>query len=422
MSHILNNISPDFIKFLLVTMFSLIIGLEQRRQHGSEAEEKTFGTDRTFTFVGILGFLLYVISPGTLIPYVSGAVMLMVFLAIFYFKKIESQKVYGITSLIVVFIVYSLGPLIYIKPVWFSILVVTTVLIMVELKPKFRSLSARFDNDEFIILAKFLLMAGIILPLLSNKVISDEIPISPYKVWLAVVVVSGISYLSYLIQKFIFPKGGILITGVLGGMYSSTATTVVLARKSKSNDAAVNMVSAGIVSATGVMFLRVLILAFVFNTSVAKSLAVPLISLSLFTFFISWLILKFGKKGSDEKIDDKKTKNPLEFKTAVLFAVLFVFFAVLTEFVMNNYGTKGLNVLSLIVGVTDIDPFLLSLFTGKYQISMEALAHATLIAVTSNNVIKLGYGIFFGDKGIYKYLIYSFLAIIIVSAGFIMFY
>jgi len=315
----------------------------------------------------------------------------------------------------VVFIVYGFGPLIYMKPIWFSVLVVTTVLIMVELKPQFKSLTARFDNDEFIILAKFLLMAGIVLPLLSNDVISPEVPISPYKIWLAVVVISGISYLSYLIQKFVYPSKGMIVTGLLGGMYSSTATTVVLARKSKSSHAAINLVSSSIIMATGVMFIRVLLLAFVFNASVGKVLLLPLSLLALFTFVVAWVIYKFGSKGSDDKLESRKARNPLEFKTAVLFAVLFVVFALLTRYVMNTYGTHGLNILSLVVGVTDIDPFLLSLFTGKYQISMDALAQATLIAVTSNNVIKLGYGLFLGDRKLYKTLILGFSSVIAAS-------
>ncbi len=421
MSHLVNNISPDFLKFILVTLFSLMIGLEQRRQHQNEPAEQTFGTDRTFTFIGILGFILYLINPESLLPFLAGGVALLVFLGVFYLKKIEDQKVFGITSLIIVFIVYSLGPLLYIKPVWFSILVVTTTLVLVELKPRFKLLTSRFDNDEFTILAKFLIMAGIVLPLLSNNVISQQIPISPYKIWLAVVVISGISYLSYLIQKFIFPSNGIIVTGFLGGMYSSTATTVVLARKSKNSNVAINKISSAIILATGVMFIRVLLLSFVFNASVAKALLIPLSILTLLTFVIAWISYKFGNEGSDSKVDKSKTKNPLEFKTALLFAVLFIVFTLLTKYVMVTYGTKGLNLLSLIVGITDIDPFLLSLFTGKYHITMEVLANATLIAVTSNNVIKLGYALFFSDKKLYKWLIIGFSIIIIASIFLIVF-
>ncbi len=406
------NIPDDFIKFILVTVFSLLIGLEQRRHHFKEKSETVFGMDRTYTFIGIFGFILYVMAPGKIWLFGLGAVLITVFLAIFYVKKIETQKMYGITSIITVLITYSLAPLLYTKPVWLTILVVTTVLFLTELKEQFKTLSGKFDNDEFTILAKFLAMSGIILPLLPHKIISDIIPISPFKFWLVVVVVSGVSYLSYLLKKFIFPKTGMILTGLLGGLYSSTATTVVLARKSKEPDAALNQVSASVILATAMMFIRIYILIVIFNQTLAKLMIIPFSVLTAFTFLVAWALFKWGKKGENTELKDTKHKNPLEFKTALLFAVLFVVFAALTKFVLKTYGTQGLDVLSLVVGVTDIDPFLMSLFTGKYQIAMQAIASATLIAISSNNLMKLGYAIALGSKAIRKPLIAGFFAII----------
>ncbi|HDO27694.1 MAG TPA: DUF4010 domain-containing protein, partial [Bacteroidetes bacterium] len=106
---------------------------------------------------------------------------------------------------------------------------------------------------------------------------------------------------------------------------------------------------------------------------------------------------------------------PLEFKTALLFAVLFVLFAIVTKYVLETFGAQGLDVLSLVVGVTDIDPFLMSLFTGKYQIELQEIARATLIAVSSNNLMKLGYALVLGNTSIRKPLITGFSIIIAAS-------
>ncbi len=303
-------------------------------------------------------------------------------------------------------------PCFILNRLWLTILVVTTVLFLTELKEQFKTLSGKFDNDEFTILAKFLAMSGIILPLLPHKIISEAIPISPFKFWLVVVVVSGVSYLSYLLKKFIFPKTGMILTGLLGGLYSSTATTVVLARKSKEPDAALNQVSASVILATAMMFIRIYILIIIFNQTLAKLMIIPFSVLTVFTFMVAWMLFKWGKKGENTELTDTKHKNPLEFKTALLFAVLFVVFAALTKYVLKTYGTQGLDVLSLIVGVTDIDPFLMSLFTGKYQIAIQVISSATLIAISSNNLMKLGYAIALGNKAIRKPLIAGFFAII----------
>lgn len=419
--HFLHSISPDLIHFVLVTLLSLLIGLEQRRRHVDDQIETMFGSDRTYTFVGILGYILYVISPEKIWPFLMGSISMVIFLAVFYWKKIETQNNYGITSIIVLLITYCLGPLLYTKPLWITILIVTTILILIELKPQFKTLARRFDDDEFIILAKFLIIIGIILPLLPDKVISQQIPISPYKVWLAVVVISGISYLSYLIQKFIYPSKGLIITGILGGMYSSTATTLVLARKSKNLEAE-SLVASSILLATGMMFIRILILAFIFNPQLGLKLTFPLLLLSILTFLISWITKKTGDKSHQKIIHHEKQRNPLEFKTALLFALLFIVFALVTRYVLNDFGVKGLNILSLIVGVTDIDPFLLSMFTGKYEIAHLVMVHATLIAVTSNNLIKLIYTILLGNKLIRKPVIRGFSVIILAALLLIIFY
>ena len=418
--HFPSNIPVDFTNFILIALFSLLIGLEQRRHHFADKPESLYGTDRTHTFIGILGFILYLISPKSLLPFLFGGLAIMVLLAIFYWKKIEERKQFGITSLLIVFITYSLTPLLYLYPIWLTVTVVVTVLVFTELKPQFRTLSKRLENDEFLVLAKFLIISGVILPLLPHQIISQVIPISPFKIWLAVVVISGISYLSYLLQRFLFPRKGIIITGLLGGLYSSTATTIVLARKSKASQTSPHLIVSSIVFATAMMFVRIYVLSFIFNEKLAASLLLPFVVLSLLSFLLGWLILRFGRKGETADLKEANNKNPLEFKTALVFAGLFVLFAIVTRYVLQYYGTHGLNILSLVVGVTDIDPFLLSLFTGKFAISLHAMGQAALIAVTSNNVIKLTYALGLGSVQLRKSLLISFSVIVVVSLIFIL--
>ena len=414
-----DNIPVDLINFLLVMVFSLLIGLEQRRRHFNEPKDSLFGMDRTFTMIGILGFILYRISPDNLIVFGIGGLIVSIFLAIYYSKRIEKQNKYGLTSIIIVLLTYSLAPLLYNTHLWLVILVVTTILILTQMKQQLRILTGKFDDDEFLTLAKFLVISGIILPLLPHTKISDLVPVSPFKFWLAVVVVSAISYLSYLLKKFVFPKNGILITGILGGMYSSTATSIVLARKSKDPDIAVNQISSAVILATGMMFIRLYVIILIFNQKLAAYIFLPFAILTVLTFLTAWVIYKLTKKGEVTEIKKSKAKNPLEFSIALLFAFLFVLFSVVTKYVLNYYGTKGLDILGLIVGVTDTDPFLIALFTGKYQVSIPAIASATLITVSSNNFMKMVYVVVFGSKKIRWPVVIGFLVIIAASVVFV---
>jgi uncharacterized membrane protein (DUF4010 family) len=413
----IQHLIPDeFIKFLLVLVFSLLIGLEQRRHHITENEELLFGTDRTFTFIGLLGYVLFIANPTSYIPFLSGFAIIGLLLAIQYFQKISQHNNYGLTSSIVALLTYCLPIMVFTQPVWLLLSFVVVILTLTELKNNLISLSKKASEEEFITLAKFIAFAGVILPLLPDKPISDQIPISPYNLWLAVVVVSGISYISYLLKKFVFPNSGIMLTGILGGLYSSTATTVIIARRNKVGNTGAKAISA-IMVANGMMYLRILVLAFLFNRAIASILAIPFIVL----FAICILLSKFSGKHDDtisqlsaDEMNTAGNKNPLELKTAIIFGLLFVFFAIITEYVMKTYGNSGVTSLAFIVGVTDVDPFLLNLLQHAGGITETTISLAIINATNSNNVLKMVYAITLSSKSLNKKLIFSF-SILIVS-------
>ncbi|HCX68124.1 MAG TPA: hypothetical protein DHK64_11495, partial [Rhodobiaceae bacterium] len=124
----------------------------------------------------------------------------------------------------------------------------------------------------------FLIIIGIVLPLVPDEPVTKLTTITPYQVWLAVVVVSTLSYASYLVQRFVAPRHGLLYSAAFGGLYSSTATTVVLSRRARTSGSA-PMLHAALVLSTGVMFLRILTVVAIFNLALAKVLAPSLLSL-----------------------------------------------------------------------------------------------------------------------------------------------
>jgi uncharacterized membrane protein (DUF4010 family) len=416
MKDIFNQLPPDLFNFVLVTIFSLLIGLEQRRRSIDRAPETLFGTDRTFTLIGIVGFILYIISPQNLIPFAMGGLIIGGLMALYYNQKMKLHQLFGMTSLVTALITYCLGPLVCTQNKALVLLLVVVVLVVTEVKESLRKLSSKFGDDEFISLAKFIVLTGIILPLLPDAPISDIVNVSPYKCWLAIVVVSSISYLSYLLRKFVFPDTGILLTGVLGGLYSSTSTTVILARKSK-EDVAGNRIIGAMFLALTMMYLRIFLLALFFNADIAMRLlpafaALILISSLIAVYFIKIKKTEVGKQ--NEALATTSHQNPLEFKTALLFGGLFIVFAIITQFVIKNYGGHGVSVLAYIVGVTDVDPFIINLFQGKMAIDASIITVAVLNATTSNNLLKLIYAVSLGDKSIRKELIISF-GILIVA-------
>ncbi|MFQ5448199.1 MAG: MgtC/SapB family protein, partial [Saprospiraceae bacterium] len=328
MENLLQQIPKDIINFLLVTLFSMLIGLEQRRHHEFGKGKSLLGTDRTFTLIGIFGFILYLLDPEHMLFFGGGGLLIALYFGIFYVSKIWLDGQSGLTSILVGLITYCLAPLVYLQPPWLVLLILITVLVLVEIKESLIAISKKFDEDEFLTLAKFLAVAGVILPLTPNQAIIPGLELTPYKFWLAVVAVSTISYVSYLLRKFVFADAGLLLTGILGGMYSSTATTFTLAKKSHASSYPPAQTAGAIIVATAMMYLRILLLAYLFNREVATRLLLPFLILAGSSVGVGWYFYRKNRQKA-LLVPDAQAEhhNPLEFKTAFLFAFLFVLFA-----------------------------------------------------------------------------------------------
>ncbi|MGD9555701.1 MAG: MgtC/SapB family protein [Mangrovibacterium sp.] len=414
---IVSFIPPEIVNFFLVLIFSLLIGLGQRRHHLSDDDSLLFGTDRTFTFIGLLGYVLYIADPGSLVPFLVGLSILGLLISVQYFLKISQQKDFGLTTSILALLTYCLSVLVFTQPVWLALSFVVAILILTEMKGQFKSISQKASEEEFVTLAKFIAFAGIILPLLPSDNISEMIPVSPYELWLAIVVVSGVSYVSYLVKKFIFPDSGIMLTGVLGGIYSSTTTTVILARKEKKEGTGIQSVSA-IMLANGMMYLRVLVLAYVFNQSIGLMLTIPFLIMFGIAWGLSRLLLKSNREQAGKEVrteSDAVSKNPLELRTAAIFGVLFVVFALITQHVMDHFGSAAVTGLAFLVGFFDVDPFLLYMLQQHSEITQMTVVLAIVNATNSNNILKMIYAAALSSKASRKPIIFGFM--ILVVAG-----
>lgn len=400
MEKLYNYFPAELVTFVLVTLFSLLIGLNQRKiSLKREGETTLFGTDRTFTFIGILGYLLYILDPAEMRLFMGGGLILGLLLGINYYVKQAQFHVFGVTTIIIALITYCLAPIVSTQPSWFYVMVVVTVLLFTEMKRTFTEIAQQMENDEIATLAKFLAISGIILPMLPNENIIPEVNLTPYSIWLATVVVSGISYLSYLLRRYVFRESGVLVSGVIGGLYSSTATISVLARKSRT--AQLNEISeyvAAMLLAVSMMFLRFLILILIFSKDVFSIVYPYLLIMAVAAAASAWLTYardKHRQKAGQPTSEEESSSNPLEFKVALIFAILFVIFTLLTHYTLLYAGTGGLNLLSFITGLSDITPFILNLLQGTGGVATLVIAACSMQAIISNIVVNMCYAIFF---------------------------
>ncbi|MDE2121055.1 MAG: DUF4010 domain-containing protein, partial [Betaproteobacteria bacterium] len=352
---------PLLLQFAATTVLAFVLGLELHGYRRSQDEGVGFGTTRTLTLIGAAGFVLWLLDgPQPRGLYLAGLVALAAWLAVDLARTEGPSAGRGaLLPGVIALLAYALGPLVQTQPEWMPAALLIVAILMLAEKPLIRKLSDAMPVSEGVTLAKFLIIAGLVLPLLPDTPIPGLPGISYAKVWLAVVVISAISYAGYLAHTYLFPRASTLLTGLLGGVYSSTAATVVLARQARQDPLLARQAPAATVLATAVMYVRLwAVIALLGNRDAALSLALPFGGLCALSLGIAWLLWRRAGRDLAEptRLD---SRNPLDLPVAFLFAGLFVVFAALTGFVTTHFGIGGLNVLSFVVGLSDIDPFVL---------------------------------------------------------------
>jgi uncharacterized membrane protein (DUF4010 family) len=390
--------SPAGVALLLGLSFFLGLAFEDYFAH---TDERRPGGIRTFPLLALGGGMLYLFDPVHFIPFSAGLVVLGAWLAVYYRTHVLEHDTTGEPNVgLVVPILnvhaYVLGAITLALPPWVAVTTTVASVFLLTGREQLHLLAQRLAIREIVTAGQFLILTGIALPLLPNHPVTTLTAITPRQVWLALVVVCSFSYGSYLAQHYWAAAARGLWMAALGGLYSSTATTVVLARQAKADPALQRQARAGITLATAIMYLRILAVVAIFNVALARVLALPLAALALAGFVICALQYRLGHASQQEPaagtIQLAPKANPLELGAAAVFAALFVAVSVVSAVAKAQFGLSGIYGLAAVVGVTDIDPFVLNLAQGGVAgVPNVALAAAILIAASSNNVLKALY-------------------------------
>jgi len=383
-------------EILLVLFLSFLIGLEREEQKVT-SEQYRFGGVRTFPLLGLLGYALSLFSGGNqLLPAVGFAVV-GAFLWQSYRHKLQGVALAGMTTEISGLVVFAIGALVAHGQYWVATTLTVLGVGLLELKTALENLTKRVPGDEILTFTKFLLLTAVILPIVPNRTFGT-FGFNPFKTWLVVIAVSAISYGSYLLQVWTQGRGGVLLAALLGGAYSSTLATVVLAKRA-GEQARPHLYSGAMLAASGVMYLRLLALLGIFNRQLLYRLGLPFLLLAVAALLGGWLWMRRLDQGPTKAEQSFQPKNPLELGAAFLFAGLFVGMLLITHLALLYLGRAGLFALAGVMGVTDVDPFILSLAESASALTPVTLAGgAIVIAAASNNFIKGIYAYGFGDR------------------------
>lgn len=402
---------PEGVKIVLVLFLSFLTGLEREERHAGNAHP-SFGGVRTFPLIGLLGYGVSLLAGGQIVPVAIGFAVIAGFLMLSYRHKLDSSGFGGVTSEMSGLVTYLVGALVYREQFWIATTLTVASMLLLELKEALEGLTKRIAPDEILTFTKFLLLTAVILPVLPDQPFGP-FAINPAKTWLVVVAVSTVSYGSYVIQKLTSGKGGVLLAALLGGAYSSTVTTVVLAKRAARENRP-HLFSGSTLVASGVMYLRLAGLVSLFNRSLIGALGLPFAALAVLGIGAGWLWSRLPDANMGDVEREYQPKNPLELGAALFFAALFLGILIATHLVVTYLGKAGVYGLAAVMGVTDVDPFIMGMTqAGGKSTPLAVAAAAILIAAASNNLVKGVYAYSMSDRktGIRSFCLLSGLTI-----------
>jgi uncharacterized membrane protein (DUF4010 family) len=289
------------------------------------------------------------------------------------------------------------------------------VIVLLSAKIELHSIVGEITTNELYDFIRFVVLALLIFPFLRDENFGPYQVLNPREIGWVIILTSGLGFVGYILMKFLGAKKGILLSGIVGGLISSTAVTWVFSKKSKENEAISHSCAIAILAASSIMIIRVLIWTFIFNKELFLDLAIYILLVFLCATGIT-LFLYFTKGKSEINETELPKGKPLDLIGALVFGMIYSVILLVVSYANENLGESGIQISSAIAGLSDIDAITISvskLAGGKLGLSIAS--SAIMIATISNTFVKMGIGIWAGSKTLRKDLFIGY-GVILFSA------
>lgn len=406
-----------FQKLAVAILIGLLIGLE--REHARPKDNKIFAGIRTTPLIALLGFVA-----GLIASFTSYWVYFIIFggftslVTVSHVFSAKSGKLGG-TSEVALLLVFLLGTLVYFNFIILAAVIAVIVALFLTLKFQLHEFVGKVSEEDLYATLKLAIITVIVLPLLPDKTYGPFDVLNPRLIWYMVILVSGISFVGYVLIKVFGEGKGISITGLLGGMVSSTAVTFSLSRKSRENESLSPNFAVGILLASTIMYFRVFIVVLILNSSILLSLWLPLLIFTAVGFIVSFFM---SKRFTNEKHEAIELSNPFRLKSAILFGIVFGIVIFAAKAGQVYLGSGGVYAASALAGLTSVDAIVLSLAKlANGNVTNEVAVIAIIIATISNNIVKAFITLFTGSVVLKKHVFKGLGIISVVSLIYLFF-
>lgn len=378
----------------------LFIGLERER---TRAADTGFAGIRSFGLIALSGALAgYLQFQLGIAHAVLGILAVVGALVVASYVLTAPRGDVGITTELAALFTFVLGVVCATGGLTLAAALGVVTALLLALRERLHALARRMDAKDVEATLKFGIIAIVVLPLVPDRNFGPP-PydvVNPYKIWLMIVLVSGVDFASYVLVKVVGPEHGTNLTGLLGGLVSSTALTLGFARRSREDAALCTPLAGGIVLAWTVMFVRVFVLVALLAPSVAPHLIVGLGVPTAVAIVVALVLWKRSRARPTSRVESGS--NPFELFQAVKFGLLFAVVLLVAKAAQVHLGTAGLYVAGAVAGLTDVDAISLSMADlARSAPDQSQIAARTIeIAVLANTAFKGGMAMFLGSTGL----------------------
>jgi uncharacterized membrane protein (DUF4010 family) len=387
-------VAPALVNLIVALGLGLLVGLQRESTETSAAGLRTFGL---ITVSGCLAGLLVPFGGGWVIAAAFTGVALLV--AVSYYRTSVTDEGPGLTTEVALLTMFLVGAYLATGERSVAVVVGGGVAVLLQAKQRFRRIMERLGSEDVRAIIQFALLALVILPALPNIDFGPYDVLNAYEMWLLVVLIVGINLGGYIGWKFLGRDAGTLVAGVLGGVISSTATTVSYARRSKATEGSAKVAAVVVMIASAIVLIRVLIEIGVVAPSLLRIAAIPISILLVVSVLLS---VGIGWHLRKSDADMPEQENPTHLRPALFFAALYAVVLLAVAYVRDRFGEAGLYPVAALAGLTDVDAITLS--TGRMvsagQLSGDVAWRVIVVAYISNLVFKAGIVAVLGSRAL----------------------
>ncbi len=376
---------PEFLTALLI---GLLIGLERERNPTAKAGL------RTFALVALTGaaaaLLADVFAAPSILGVALGAVAIMVIAAYYHRQEDSPVDDPGTTTVAVVITCYLLGAMVMAGYARLAVMIAIVVTVLLYFKAELGGAARKLERRDLVSILQFAVVTFVVLPLLPDLAFGPYGALNPRHIWSMVVLISGVSLAGYVALRLVGAQHGAILLGLLGGLVSSTATTLAYSRYAKRESNLTGLAVTVISTANLVLLVRLTVFAAVVAPGTLAILA-PVLAMALVAGMAAYA---YGRRRDNAGLEltTPDISNPAELHIALSFAAMYAAVLLLSAWLADLVGSIGVYMVALVSGLTDVDAITLSSLRlyGLGTLSGYQLTLAVVLALAANAAFKLG--------------------------------